>query len=191
MIPLTAGGMFRQYGDGRFCELPLRQSPSYSPLPSLSLSPTDKTPALKATVIGVSACSVLYRVLAARATSPRVGPWSLLSATYIHGSFSVAFVVGEIVGVSQCGGVARGCSHPHFLPTAGETAGSRQVCSKAEVCHVTGLISHVTSCLVAPVVFVRGWRAGSRCFYIRWVGLQRRHPTHSHWSHVVSVTSYL
>lgn len=55
MIPLMAGGVFRQYGDGGFY----------------------KTPALKATLVGVSACSVLYRVLAARPGSPRWLLWSV------------------------------------------------------------------------------------------------------------------
>ncbi|CAI8040843.1 hypothetical protein GBAR_LOCUS22711 [Geodia barretti] len=55
MIPLSAGGVFRQYGDGRFY----------------------KTPALKATLVGVSACSILYRVLAVRTNSPRLLLWSV------------------------------------------------------------------------------------------------------------------
>ena len=59
-------------------------------------------------------------------------------------------MVSEIVGVSERWCLASGCANPHFLPAPGETGRSRQVYCELVIlamCHVTGLISHVTSCL--------------------------------------------
>ena len=73
MHSLTAAGVLRHYGDSRFCEyIETRERDIINVNSCVTSSTLDKTPCLKALLVGVSACSIFYRLLAARATSPRV-----------------------------------------------------------------------------------------------------------------------
>lgn len=67
----VAASVFRWYGDSRFCKLSKAANLFRRHLQCSTHA--DKTPGLKAALVGVSACSIFYRLLAARA-SPRVSP---------------------------------------------------------------------------------------------------------------------